>query len=1248
MLTYKAQLAKIDRSINIQDTPEDSIGYLISQFLKTSAKKNYLYIAKDEVEMTRIAKSIKFFNTDVNVLKFPQWDCMPYDISSPKRETMARRMEVLHKIISDNSKQKTIIITTPQAFIQKIPSRHLIQKSCLTLESGDVFSVTKLEKFLELNGYTKSSTAGKVGEYAVRDNIVDVVTDYKNSAFRVQFIADIVNDIKRFDVSTQISSGIAQQLNIIPADEVILRDEEINNFRANYRDLFGAVSKDDELYHKISAGEKVRGMEHWLPLFYNDDMETILDYLPDYCILKSDASDTEINDAWHTVCNFYEDRNLAVEQRNSLEKKAKGNNAVLNRIKSQFLYNPIDPELLYLSKDKVEKIFSEEFVVGFNTVILSARDCCEATMSCRRISGKDTTNENGAQDSSVRFSNHIRKSNSQNDMLTSESHSEPVEVNSDTDTLRQVQGTGRTINLSISPTPHFAELTQQKNKNTFDLLSEHLEQKQDKQVIVTAINTNSLERLNTLLESSDIHCQEIKNVSEIATLPQGKIALVKLPLNHGFELNDLIVVTEQDLLGEKVVRRSSYSTKDITTILKEVSGLQVGELVVHKEHGVGRFLGLETIEIQGIRNDFLKIEYGNGDNLFLPVEDIDVITRYGSDSDLIGLDKLGGASSWIKKRRKIRRNIMAIANELIKIAVQRKLKKAPTLSPEIGEYNEFCAKFPYTATTDQEKSISDIEEDLMLGTPMDRLVCGDVGFGKTEVAMRAAFMVARASGHKKQVALIAPTTLLCRQHYKNFIERFAGTDVRIATLSRMVSIGDAKIIKKKLEEGKIDIIVGTHALLAEDIKFKDLGLLIVDEEQRFGVKQKEKLKEIRNNVHILTLSATPIPRTLQMSMSGIRELSIIATPPVDRLAIKTFVMPYDDIIIREAILREHYRGGQTFFVVPRIKDIPDIENRLRETVPEIKFKVAHGQMPPKQLDDIMNQFYDGKFDLLLATTIIESGIDVPRANTMIIHRANMFGLSQLYQLRGRVGRSKTKAFAYLTLQSEKDITDTAEKRLEVMETLDSLGAGFTVASHDMDIRGSGNLLGEEQSGNIKEVGVELYNDMLKEAIAKLKESKDGLGVSEDDEDEFTPQVKMSVSTMIPNDYIEDLTLRMSMYRRIAEINGVEQANELRGELTDRFGKIPQEVENLMQIAVIKHRCKDLNIEKLIGSANSIAVQFFKDKFENPEKLMGLVFASKGRISIKEGQKLVFVNDVNKKQTVLENMLGVMSELGSVV
>jgi transcription-repair coupling factor (superfamily II helicase) len=551
---------------------------------------------------------------------------------------------------------------------------------------------------------------------------------------------------------------------------------------------------------------------------------------------------------------------------------------------------------------------------------------------------------------------------------------------------------------------------------------------------------------------------------------------------------------------------------------------------------------------------------------------------------------------------------------LIAVAAERALRHGEIAEPDTHGYNAFVDRFPFAETDDQERAIQDALGDLSAGKPMDRLVVGDVGFGKTEVALRAAFVAAMAG---MQVALVCPTTLLARQHYQNFTARFEGFPIRVGNLSRLVTAANAKATREGLADGTIDIVIGTHAVLAKSVDFKRLGLVIVDEEQRFGVTHKERLKALKNDVHVLTLTATPIPRTLQMAMSGLRELSVIQTPPVDRLAVRTYVMPWDPVVIREALLREHYRGGQSFIVTPRVADLPDIEAYLRDEVPEVRYVVAHGQMAPSEVEERMSAFYDKRYEVLVSTTIVESGLDIPSANTMIINRADRFGMAQLYQLRGRVGRAKTRAYAYLTTAPDRMMTDTAEKRLKVLSDLDSLGAGFQLASHDLDIRGAGNLLGDEQSGHIKEVGYELYQSMLEEAIMEAKAG----GALRRPRD-FSPQITVDAPILIPDDYVPDLDLRMGLYRRLNEIEDKAGIEAFAAELIDRFGTLPDPTENLIRLMEIKLNAKAACISKIELGPRGALVSFHDDKPPNIDGLLAYVSRLEGVAKLRPDSKLV--------------------------
>jgi transcription-repair coupling factor (superfamily II helicase) len=761
----------------------------------------------------------------------------------------------------------------------------------------------------------------------------------------------------------------------------------------------------------------------------------------------------------------------------------------------------------------------------------------------------------------------------------------------------------------------FAAERQTEGGYVFDAVVAHAKRLkgEDKRVIVGCWSNGARERLATLLWEHGIgETMGVESFADAIALPHATTAFAVLPLETGFEAPGLAVIDEQDILGDRLVRKTRG--KRGADVLTEVSSLSVGDLVVHADHGIGRFVGLTAIEAAEKPHDCLELHYSGGDKLYLPVENIELLSRYGSDEAGVQLDRLGGVA-WQTRKARLKKRIRDMAEKLIKVAALRELRQAPVLTPPNGLYDEFSARFRYEETEDQETSIEAVLDDLASGRPMDRLICGDVGFGKTEVALRASLIAVLAG---KQVAVVVPTTLLARQHFYTFTERFRGFPVKIAQASRLVTAKDRAEVKKGLKSGDIDIVIGTHALLAKSAEFANLGLLIVDEEQHFGVQHKERLKQLREDVHVLTLTATPIPRTLQLALSGVREMSLISTPPVDRLAVRTYVTPFDPVILREALLRERFRGGQTFYVVPRISDLDDAAAFLEEHAPELKVARAHGQIGSRELDSVMNAFYDRQFDVLLSTSIVESGLDIPSANTLIVHRADMFGLAQLYQLRGRVGRSKIRAYAYFTIPADARLTPGAERRLKVLQSLDTLGAGFVLASHDLDIRGAGNLLGEEQSGHIREVGVELYQSMLEEAVAALRGGQEG-----EVEDQWSPRINLGTSVLIPEDYVPDLQVRLGLYRRLSGVETHDAIEAFAAELIDRFGPLPEEVRHLLDVVEIKGLCRQAGIEQIDAGPKGAVIAFRNKTFANPEGLIAFIREEGARVKLQPDHRLIY-------------------------
>ncbi len=1129
-----------------------------------------LHVAVDSTRISLLSDLLGFFAPDVRVLRLPAWDCLPYDRVSPHPEIVAQRIAALSGVLGwSEEKERTprILLTSVSAALQRLLPRSVLRSARLCLEEGKSFDINHFQDFAAHCGYLRVATVHEPGEYAIRGGIIDLFPSGMDAPVRMDLFGDTIEKLCLFDPESQRSGKSCRRIDLLPAAEFLLDEASVNRFRTGYRAAFGTVREDDALYAAVSERRRCGGMEHWLPLFF-ENMETIFDYVSG-CGLSLDPQVPEACAArQEQVLDFWTARKTLAESMR--RKTGKAGDVSL----TGGGYQALPPETLYIGDDAWRDLAS-----GHNPILLTpfgAPDGSDARTDARL--GRD-------------FSD-IRKLN-------------------DSELFPQVK---------------------------FYILSQIAA---GRRVILAVSGGGAGERLKLLLAQSGFeNLKECTSWEDVVRLPQGWAGSVVLALDHGFEAPDLCVLTEQDILGDRMVRAASRRRRRADNFLKEVSALAPGDLVVHVDHGVGRFLGLEALRAGGTVHDCLKVEYAGGDRLYVPVENIEVLSRFGADEGSVPLDKMGGAG-WQARKARVKKDLMKIAAQLLEIAAARLLKRADPVTVSDGAWQEFVAKFPWQETEDQERAIFDVLEGLAGDHPMDRLVCGDVGFGKTEVAMRAACATAMAG---LQVAVAVPTTLLARQHYQNFTQRFQGTGIRVAQLSRLVTPRDADRVRQGLADGSVQIVIGTHALFGKSLKFARLGLLVVDEEQHFGVKQKEKLKEIKENVHVLTLSATPIPRTLQMALSGVREMSLIATPPVDRLAVRTFVLPHDPVVIREALLREHYRGGQSFYVCPRIKDLPELEAMLKELTPELRVISAHGQMSPADLEARMNAFYDGQHDVLLATNIIESGLDIPRANTMVVHRSDLFGLSQLYQLRGRIGRSRLRAHAYLTWPAGMALSDGAKRRLEVLETLDTLGAGFQLASHDLDIRGAGNLLGEEQSGHIREVGVELYQQMLEEAVAVARSG--ATAVHDPIPERWSPQINLGMSVLIPEGYVDDLNLRMSLYRRLSDLENAQDIEAFAAEMIDRFGPLPQEVSNLLSIVAVRQLCHQLGIGRIDAGPKGMVVGFYKDKPAQPEALVRWISAQRGTVTLRPDQKMVVVREwpgakdrMKGVQDILRNIIG---------
>jgi transcription-repair coupling factor (superfamily II helicase) len=1131
--------------------PQGMLSQVLPELAFLAADRGTVHVCTDDAQLAQLEEQMQFSAPELQVVRFPAWDCLPYDRVSPSADLIAQRLSALASFVAQ-PKQKRLVLTTINAITQRVVPKSMVESSTFRAAPGQRISGDALQAFLVDNGYSRTGTVVDPGDFAVRGGLIDIYPPGAASPVRLDFFGDTLESIRSFDANTQRTTEQLKSFALNAANEVLLNKDAVALFRKSYAEAFSGIDTSDPLYESVTGGRRYQGMEHWLPLFHGS-LSTLFDYLPDAFISLAHMAQEGMAARHEQVAEYYDARKEA------LSKQSFG----------AAPYKPLPPARLYVLPDEFKQLLAD-------------RSYAEITPFER------------PESFAISFEG------------------------------RQ----GRT----------FAAERAEAGGNVYDAVRGHVQalQAAGKRVVLSAWTEGSAERLTTILRDHDVGAiADAKSWGEVLSRDKSLINIIVLPLEEGYETSDLAVITEQDILGDRLVRRARKARK-AADVISELSSLTPGDLMVHVDHGIGRFEGLKTIEVQGAPHDCLLLYYANNDRLFIPVENIDLLSRYGSETEGVQLDKLGGGA-WQAKKARLKERIREIANDLIKTAAARELKAGDVLAPPDGAFDEFCARFPYEETEDQLNSIEAVLDDLQKGRPMDRLVCGDVGFGKTEVALRAAFVAAYVG---KQVAVVVPTTLLSRQHFKNFTERFKGLPLRIAQASRLVGRKELEQTKKEITEGSVDIVVGTHALLSDSIKFRDLGLLIIDEEQHFGVKHKERLKEMKANVHVLTLTATPIPRTLQLALSGIREMSIIATPPIDRLAVRTYITPFDPVIIREHLLREHFRGGQSFYVVPRITDLDEIAEFLRETVPEVKFRAAHGRMAPTELEDIMTGFYDRAFDVLLSTTIVESGLDIPTANTLIVHRSDMFGLAQLYQLRGRVGRSKTRAYALMTTPSGRALNPNAERRLQVLQSLDSLGAGFTLASHDLDIRGGGNLLGEEQSGNIREVGFELYQNMLEEAVAQMRA---GEAISEGDS-QWSPQISIGTSVLIPEDYVSDLQVRLGLYRRLADFTTQDEVDAFGAELHDRFGKSPDDVQHLLQIVSIKILCRIANVQSVDAGAKGATITLRNGVFPNPPKLVEWINGQGTLAKLRPDMKLVIMRDWSTPQQRLKGTRQLMQTL----
>ncbi|QDH15757.1 transcription-repair coupling factor [Oecophyllibacter saccharovorans] len=1161
--------------VPVRAVPDSSIAFLLRQRL-AEQEAPLVHVARDDASMAALGEMLEWLMPEVEVLRFPAWDCLPYDRASPNPALVAERAATLSHLLEPAPRAGRIVLTTVHALLQRVPPQHVFAGQTIRVTVGEELDAPQLAELLVDTGYTRVDTVMERGEFASRGGIFDLFPADGEEPIRLEFFGDEVEKIRHFDPATQRSTDSLEAFALGPVSEYALDRESIGRFRAGWRDSFGTGALNDTLYQQVIEGRRAAGAEHYLPLFHESfagseasssasgaqsGMATLLDYVPGAALSFERDTPAILEARLEMIADHYQARLAAVKE-------------------GETPYRPLPPYRLYLDREGWKAM-----VARHPAILLSPFGY-----------------EGGAPGSSELVSG---------------------------------------IDAGYRPTPLFAGLGGKAREGVFEAFGAQVKAwaKEGRRTYVTAWSRGSRERIAHLLAEHGIETVSYDSWPQAAAMGRKTVGLVVLGMERGFVSDRQVFVSEQDLLGERLARPPRRRRKS-SEFITQIGEITAGDLVVHEEYGIGRYVGLETVTEGRVAHDYLSILYDGEQRLLLPVENIDLLSRFGAEQEGLQLDRLGG-TAWQARKAKMKTRLREMAGELIRTAAARAMKKAPLMAPAEGAWDEFCARFPFVETEDQMRAIAEVLEDMNSGVPMDRLVCGDVGFGKTEVALRAAF-VAAMSG--RQVAVVVPTTLLARQHFRGFSERFEGLPVKVAQLSRMVTPKEAENVRAGLADGSIDIVIGTHALLSKHVSFDRLGLLIIDEEQHFGVSHKEKLKAMREDVHVLTLSATPLPRTLQLSLSGVREMSLIATPPTDRLSVRTFITPFDRVMIREAIQRERFRGGQVFCVVPRLADMGRMAERLKEIVPDARIAEAHGRLSPTELESVMSAFSEGKYDILLSTNIVESGLDMPGVNTIIIHRADMFGLGQLYQLRGRVGRGKQRGYAYLTWPQTRPLSASSLKRLEVMQTLDSLGAGFTLASHDLDMRGAGNLLGEEQSGHIREVGIELYQQMLQEAVSDLRRER---GREMEEERGWTPTIILGLPVLLPEAYVPDLSVRLGLYRRIASLQNEAEVEAMRVELVDRFGTLPPEVETLLEVVLIKKLCRETGVERLETGPKGMVIQFRQNRFADPEGLMRWVARNqKAGAKVRPDQKLAIVREMTNSVRIklARKVLGVLQKM----
>lgn len=1101
-----------------------------------------LAITPDSQTALRLEAELRVFGgPELDILAFPDWETLPYDIFSPHQDIVSQRLAALYRL---PQRRRGILIAPVAMLMQRLAPRGYLDRYALLLKVGERLDLTAFRRRLEAAGYICVSQVVDHGEFAVRGAIIDLFPMGAEQPYRIELFDEEVESIRDFDPDTQLSVARTTKIELLPAREFALDKDSIAHFRQAWRRQFEGDPQRSPIYREVSLGNAPGGIEYYLPLFF-EQTATLFDYLPEATLMiRLEGVEAAMAAFQEQLMDRYEQRRYDAER------------------------PLLPPSLLFLEAAQIER----------------------ASARYLRIELREAT------ESSIRFP------------------------------------------TAPPPALPFEPRAERPAAALEEFLAEF-----PGRVLFAAESAGRREVLLETLRGYGLRPTVCDGWADFLARDELRLALTVAPLEQGLLLTEppLALIAEAQLYGERVRQtRRRVSNRDPDTIIRNLTDLNPGAPVVHEQHGIGRYVGLERLEVAGIDGEFVVVNYADDNRLYVPVASLHLLSRYtGASPETAPLHRLG-SGQWEKVRRKAAEQVSDAAAELLDIYARREARPGYAFKLSEADYAAFAAAFPFEETPDQQAAIDAVIADLRTAKPMDRVVCGDVGFGKTEVAMRAAFVAVQDG---RQAAVLTPTTLLAQQHYQNFLDRFADWPVRIELLSRFRSAKQQNETLKALAAGQVDILIGTHKLLQDDVRFKNLGLTVIDEEHRFGVKHKERLKALRTEVDVLTLTATPIPRTLNMAMAGLRELSIIATPPAGRLAVKTFVGQWNPATIREACQRELKRGGQIYFLHNEVDTIQRMAAQIADLAPEARIAVAHGQMRERDLEQVMLDFYHRRCNLLICTTIIESGIDVPTANTIIIHRADKLGLAQLHQLRGRVGRSHHRAYAYLIVPPRSVMTADAIKRIEAIESLEDLGAGFMLANHDLEIRGAGELLGDQQSGQIHEVGFTLYMDLLERAVQALKA---GRTPELDRPLDHGPEIDLQSPALIPDDYLPDIHSRLILYKRIASARDDGELRELQVEMIDRFGLLPEAVKNLFRVTSLKLRATPMGVKKIEAGPKGGRIVFGPEPKVDTVKLISLLQQAPRIYKLDGKDKLRFIKELPQTETRMEEVAALLEGIGA--